>query len=180
MERLVGMVRIECVAGDITRQDDVDAVVNAANAQLRPGGGVAGAIHRAAGPQLYAACRPLAPLRAGEAVPTPGFRLPNRCVVHCLGPVYGVDEPSAAILAACYRNVLALDERHGVASLATPAVSTGVFGFPLRGAADVALRRVVQAAASLQRVRLVRFVLWGEEAAVAHEAALARWAGERT
>ena len=101
MERRVGKVLIECVAGDITRQAGFDAVVNAANAYLQPGGGVAGAIHKAAGPELWAACRPLAPFRPGEAVLTPGFRLPNRHVVHCLGPVYGVDEPSGEILSAC-------------------------------------------------------------------------------
>ncbi|MFO7995007.1 MAG: macro domain-containing protein, partial [Marinobacter sp.] len=85
---------VECVRGDITRQDDIQAVVNAANAQLMPGGGVAGALHSAAGPGLAEECRPMAPIRPGEAVITGAHNLPNRFVIHCLGPVYGVDEPS--------------------------------------------------------------------------------------
>lgn len=163
---------IECVDGDITRQPDVDAVVNAANAALAPGGGVAGAIHRAAGPELWAACRPLAPIRPGEAVVTPGFRLPNRFVIHCLGPVYGVDVPSGEILARAYRSVLELAEREGIASVATPAISTGAFGYPVAEAARIAMRTVVTAAPGLASLRLVRFVLRGAEALAAHEAAL--------
>jgi O-acetyl-ADP-ribose deacetylase len=99
-------VVIECVTGDIVRQSDMDAIVNAANAQLRPGGGVAGAIHRAAGPGLDEECRGFAPIEPGEAVITSGQQLPNRFVIHCLGPVYGRDEPSDRLLAACYRNAL--------------------------------------------------------------------------
>ncbi|MEW5935275.1 MAG: macro domain-containing protein, partial [Bacillota bacterium] len=110
MEVTVGGVRIECVQGDIVRQVGFDAIVNAANAQLRSGGGVAGAIHRAAGPGLEEECRPLAPIRPGQAVITGGHNLPNRYVIHCLGPVYGRDEPSDQLLATCYRNALRLAE----------------------------------------------------------------------
>lgn len=172
MQRGIEGVVVECVQGDITRQDGIDAVVNAANAALRPGGGVAGAIHRAAGPELDRACRPLAPIRPGEAVVTPAFGLPNRYVIHCLGPVYGVDEPADALLASCYRRALELADDRGIASVAFPALSTGAFGYPVAEAAQVAIRAVRRAAASLRHVRRVRFVLWGREALRAHEEAL--------
>ena len=175
MERTVHGVTIECVVGDITAQSGFDAVVNAANAQLLPGGGVAGAIHRAAGPDLAAECRPLAPIRPGEAVITGGHDLPNRYVIHCLGPVYGVDIPSDRLLADCYRNALDLAERHGLSSVAFPAISTGIFGYPLRDAAEVALATVIGASGALQSVRRVRFVL-RDEALSAHEQVLARLA----
>jgi O-acetyl-ADP-ribose deacetylase (regulator of RNase III) len=155
-------VTIECLLGDIAHQQDMDAVVNAANAELRPGGGVAGAIHRAAGPGLDKECRPLAPIAPGQAVITGAHRLPNRYVIHCLGPVYGRDEPAAQLLSDCYRNALALADRHGVASVAFPAVSTGIFGYPLEAAARVALRTVLDEASRLQAVRHVRFVLFAE------------------
>lgn len=160
-ERVVCGVKVECVQGDIARQPDMEAVVNAANAQLLPGAGVAGAIHRAAGPGLAAECRPLAPIRTGQAVITGGHGLPNRYVIHCLGPVFGQDEPSAELLAACYRNALALAEAHGIRSLAFPAISTGVFGYPMEAAAKVALGTVFAEAPKLAVVRQVRFVLWG-------------------
>ena len=113
------IVRVE--QGDITTFD-VDAIVNAANSTLLGGAGVDGAIHRAAGPELEAECRPLAPIRPGEAVITGAHRLPNRHVIHCLGPVYGRDEPSAELLASCYRNALRLAEQHGLGSIAFPAI----------------------------------------------------------
>jgi O-acetyl-ADP-ribose deacetylase (regulator of RNase III) len=137
--------------------------VNAANAELKSGGGVAGAIHRAAGPKLAEEARPLAPIKPGEAVITGGHDLPNRYIVHALGPVYGSDEPEAELLADCYRNSLSLAEEQGVSSVAFPAISTGVFGYPVEEAAEVALRTVTEEAENLQSVRLVRFVLFGEE-----------------
>ncbi len=170
----VGEVTVELLDGDITAQPDVDAVVNAANAELMPGGGVAGAIHRAAGPGLAEECRPLAPIRPGQAVITSGHRLPNPWVIHCLGPVYGRDEPAAELLASCYRNALQLADERGLSSVAFPAISTGIFGYPMAEAAEVALRTVAETAPRLQRVRLVRFVLFGDEALAAHQAALAR------
>jgi O-acetyl-ADP-ribose deacetylase (regulator of RNase III) len=174
METKLGGVRVECLRGDITRQDDVDAVANAANAELRPGGGVAGAIHRAAGPGLDEACRPLAPIRPGEAVITEAFDLPNRWVVHCLGPVYGRDEPADRLLASCYRNALDLAEEHGASSIAFPAISAGAFGYPLQEAAEVAARAVAEAAPDLERVERVRFCLFGADALEAFERAFER------
>ena len=162
-------VTVECVRGDITAQDDVAAVVNAANAWLRSGGGVAGAIHRAAGPGLEEEARPLAPIEPGEAVITGGHDLPNRHVIHTLGPVYGQDRPEAELLANCYRNSLALAEQNGVDSIAFPAISTGAFGYPVGEAAEVALRTVVEEAERLEHVRLIRFVLYGEKDYEVHE-----------
>lgn len=158
----LGKIALECVMGDITRQPDIGAVVNAANAQLQPGGGVAGAIHRAAGPGLMKECLALAPIQPGQAVITAGYGLPNRHVIHCLGPVYGRDEPSDKLLAACYENALRLADAHGLSSIAFPAISTGAFGYPLLEATEVALSAVVAVAESLSSVRLVRFVLWND------------------
>ena len=156
-------LQIECVQGDISRQPDMDAVVNAANAELMPGGGVAGAIHRAAGPRLAEACRPLAPIQPGQAVITPAFNLPNRAVIHCLGPVYGVDSPAEALLAACYRNALRLAEKEGLASVACPAISTGIFGYPFSEAARIAIHTVLDESEQLSSVQRVRFVLYSRE-----------------
>ncbi|PZN32089.1 MAG: RNase III inhibitor [Proteobacteria bacterium] len=170
--RNIGRVSIECIVGDIAAQPDLDAVVNAANAQLRSGGGVAGALHRAAGPGLEAECRPLAPIRPGQAVITGAHRLPNRHVIHCLGPVYGHDEPATELLADCYRNALRLAEQHGVRSIGFPSISTGAFGYPLPEAAAVAVRTVVQECATLSTVQTIRFVLFDSAALDAYEAAL--------
>lgn len=165
-------VSIECVRGDIAAQEGFDAVVNAANAQLMPGGGVAGAIHRAAGPGLAAECRPLAPIRPGQAVITGAHNLPNRYVIHCLGPVYGVDTPEAELLAECYRNALRLADERKLASIAFPAISTGVFGYPLEEAARVALGTVIAEVPKLEHVARIRFVLFGEKDHAIHERTL--------
>ncbi|EKF73702.1 Appr-1-p processing protein [Alcanivorax hongdengensis A-11-3] len=162
-ERTYHAVTLETVQGDITRQDDLDAVVNAANARLRPGGGVAGAIHRAAGPGLARECEALAPIQPGQAVITAGHDLPNRHVIHCLGPVYGLDEPADQLLAACYRRALQLADEAGLTSIGFPAISTGVFGYPMAPAARVALYAVAAKADSLTSVKLVRFVLFARE-----------------
>ncbi len=169
-----GDFTLEISQGDITKQPDMEAIVNAANAELMPGGGVAGAIHRAAGPELAEACRPLAPIRPGQAVITPGFRLPNRYVIHVLGPAYGRDVPSDQILATAYRNALKLADGHGIRAVAFPAISTGVFGYPMEEAAEVALKTVLEEAPNLRHVRHVRFVLFDERACSIHEAVLAR------
>ena len=172
MRREFGAVTVECVRGDITSQRDVDAVVNAANARLAPGGGVAGAIHRAAGPDLAEEAVPLGPIEPGEAVITGAHGLPNRYVIHTLGPVYGQDRPEAELLARCYRNSLTLAEDNGVESIAFPAISTGIFGYPAQEAAEVALQTVRKEAEGLERVRLVRLVLFGEKDLEVHEGIL--------
>ena len=169
--------RLECRVGDITAQDGVDAVVNAANAQLRPGGGVAGALHRAAGPELDAACRPLAPIQPGGAVITAGYRLPNFFVIHCLGPVYGQDAAPRQHLEECYRNSLQLAESKGLQSIAFPAISTGAFGYPPREALEIAWETIMAVLAELESVRHIRFVLRDDEMCALCSAALEQTAG---
>lgn len=162
-------IEIELTRGDITQQDDIDAIVNAANAELRIGGGVAGAIHRAAGPELEAETAPLAPIKPGEAVMTSAPNLPNRHIIHCLGPVYGIDEPADTLLANCYRGALDLAEEAGLESVAFPAISTGAFGFPMERAAEVASRAVLAKTGELESVRRVRWVLFSDEDRMLHE-----------
>lgn len=178
IRKTLHQITVECVVGDIAAQSDIDAVVNAANAELRTGGGVAGALHRAAGPGLEKECRPLAPIRPGQAVITGAHALPNRYVIHCLGPVYGADEPADELLAACYRNALNLAEREGLRSLAFPAISTGAFGFPLREATGIGLAAVLDAAPRLASLRLVRFVLFDHAALEVHAEVLEGLAGK--
>lgn len=160
----VDEVTLELVVGDITDQDDLAAVVNAANAELRPGGGVAGAIHRAAGAELDRVCRPLAPIDVGEAVITGGFDLPNEHIIHVLGPRYGQDEPAAQLLADCYREALGLADEQGLPSIGFPAVSTGAFGYPPEEAAEVAIATIVGSLDDLVHLRLIRVVLFDPEA----------------
>jgi O-acetyl-ADP-ribose deacetylase (regulator of RNase III) len=148
---------IELDTGDITEQHDLDAVVNAANAELKPGGGVAGAIHRVAGRALAEACRPLAPIEPGQAVITDAFELPNRWVIHVLGPRHGIDQPSDELLADAYGNALALCREHDIGSVGFPAISAGAFGFPIDQAARIALETVASHAPEDLRVRFVLF-----------------------
>lgn len=169
---VAGGVELELARGDIANQPGFDAVVNAANAELRIGGGVAGAIHRAAGPGLEREAVPLGPIRPGEAVITSGHDLPNPHVIHCLGPVYGRDEPAENLLAACYRESLRLAEKHELESIAFPAISTGAFMYPVDEAARVALRTVLDGAEALEHVRRIRFVLFGAADLEAHRRAL--------
>ena len=154
---------IECVRGDIAHQEGIEAVVNAANAQLRIGGGVAGAIHRAAGPGLEEECRLLAPISPGQAVITGAHQLPNKYVIHCLGPIYGVDNPSDKLLADTYRNALDLAEKKGIKSIAFPAISTGAFGYPFYEATEICLETVFDRLPDLEALELIRFVLFSEQ-----------------
>lgn len=165
----VSGVQLECRSGDITQQPDMETIVNAANAQLLPGGGVAGAIHHAAGPGLAEECRPLGPIRPGQAVLTSGHKLPNRFVIHCLGPVYGRDTPSDQLLASCYAQALALTEEHGIRSIAFPALSAGAFGYPMEAAARIALEAVIQELPKLSALEKICFVLFRKEDAAMYE-----------
>jgi O-acetyl-ADP-ribose deacetylase (regulator of RNase III) len=163
MKTKIGQVSIECIQGDITSQCDMDAIVNAANTHLALGGGVAGAVHRKAGPGLYEECKPLAPIQTGEAVITSGHGLPNPFVIHCLGPVYGQDKPEATLLANCYRNALIIAEEKGLKSIAFPAISIGIFGYPNKEAANIAFKTFAEEALKLQHVRAIRMVLLNEK-----------------
>lgn len=165
----IGDLMVEVVEGDIVAQPDLGAIVNAANAGLMPGLGVSGAIHRAAGPGLAAECRALAPITTGEAVLSGGHGLPNRHVIHCLGPVFGRDEPAAALLSSCYVRALGVAEENGIERVGFPALSTGLFGYPMPEAARVAAETILEEAGTLESVRLVRMVLFGEPAARLHE-----------
>jgi O-acetyl-ADP-ribose deacetylase (regulator of RNase III) len=152
--------RLEALQGDITALD-IDAIVNAANTSLLGGGGVDGAIHRAAGPELQAECRAIGGCPTGEARITKGYRLKARHVIHAVGPVWrGGDAQEETLLAGCYRASLALAAAHGVRSIAFPAISTGIFGFPKPRATAIAVaetRRFVVGDASLERVLFVCF-----------------------
>jgi O-acetyl-ADP-ribose deacetylase (regulator of RNase III) len=172
-------VTIELTKGNIVKQPDVEAIVNAANAQLRTGGGVAGAIHSAAGPGLTEETRPMAPIQPGEAVISGGHELPNDHVIHVLGPVYGRDEPSDELLREGYENALRRAEEHGITSVAFPALSTGAFGYPLDEAAHIAMSTILDAAPNLESVGHIRFVLFDEDALAAHERALETLLSER-
>ncbi len=167
-----GSVILQAVQGDIAAQHDIDAVVNAANHRLMPGGGVAGALHSAAGPELARECAPLAPIAPGEAVLTGAHGLPNKAVIHCLGPVYGQDAPAAELLASCYRNAVQLAEEQALASVAFPALSTGVFGYPMEAAAEVAWQTLLELAPTLKHVRELRMVLFSEADAALHQRVL--------
>ena len=150
-------MRIEGVLGDITAEA-VDAIVNAANSSLLGGGGVDGAIHRAAGPELVGACRPLGGCPTGDAKATPGFRLPSRWVIHTVGPVWrGGDRGEPDLLASCYRRSLEVADGLGARSVAFPAISTGVYGYPPAAAATIAVD-TLRAAAADSHVELVRLV----------------------
>lgn len=171
-------VRIESVQGNIAQQPDMDAVVNAANAQLRMGGGVAGALHRTAGPGLEEECRPLAPIQPGQAVITGAHNLPNKKVIHCLGPVYGQDKPSDQLLASCYKNALHLAEENGLKSIAFPAISSGAFGYPLEAAARIAIQSVLDEIPNLSSVQHIRFVLFSQADSQVYDQLLQELAGQ--
>lgn len=163
--------RLEARLVDITTLT-VDAIVNAANTALAPGGGVCGAIHHAAGPELAAVCAPLAPCPTGEARITPGFRLPARFVIHAVGPVWqggGSGEPE--LLAAAYRASLRLADEARLGSIAFPAISTGIYGYPLDLAAKVAVSTVRSALIEARSIRRVIFACFNDDALAAYASA---------
>ncbi len=163
MQKEKNGITIQVQKGDITRQADMEAVVNAANARLLPGGGVAGAIYAAAGPELVKESEPLGPIRPGEAVITRAYNLPNQYIIHCLGPVYGLDKPEPELLANCYINALNLADKEGISSIAFPAISTGAFGYPVESAAEIALYTILDLTSKLHHVEVVRMVLFSKE-----------------
>jgi len=169
---------LEIVEGDITRQD-TEAIVNAANEQLRVGGGVDGAINRAGGPRIQEEARRIGYCPTGQAVITTGGDLKASFVIHTVGPIYKdgrQGEPE--LLASCYRESLALARARGIRSIAFPSISTGVYGYPVADAARIALGKVKAYLQQYPEIRLVRFVLFGQEAFEAYAAALGELAQE--
>ncbi len=172
MRTEIGDSVLELVEGDITKQD-VDAIVNAANSSLLGGGGVDGAIHRAAGAQLLEECRTLGGCATGSAKITRGYRLKARHVIHAVGPVYHDgkhNEPT--LLAGAYRTCLELASQNNCASVAFPAISTGVYGYPMEDAARIAFRTIIDYVRAHPEIKLVRYVLFGARALEAHQRVL--------
>jgi O-acetyl-ADP-ribose deacetylase len=170
--RQIGAARLEVIVADITTLS-VDAIVNAANTSLLGGGGVDGAIHRAAGPELVAECRMLHGCETGDAKITRGYRLPAKHVIHTVGPVWnGGKLGEEDLLASCYRRSLELCETHGLASVAFPAISTGIYRFPAKRAAGIAVRTVVDMLPSAPALSHVIFCCFSQDSAGLHEQAL--------
>jgi O-acetyl-ADP-ribose deacetylase (regulator of RNase III) len=172
MEVTIGGSRLELVEGDITQQE-VDAIVNAANTSLLGGGGVDGAIHRAGGPKILEECRQLGGCPTGEARLTTGGNLKARYVLHTVGPVYrGGGQREAQLLASCYRESLKLASGKGLATVAFPSISTGAYGYPLPEAARITLKTVLDYLYQHPKIKLVRFVLFGRAAYETYEKTL--------
>lgn len=163
---------VQVSIGDITRQR-VDAIVNAANSSLLGGGGVDGAIHRVAGPELLEACRRIGGCPPGEARITPGFRLPARFVIHTVGPIWrGGEQGEDEILARCYRSSMALAANQRLTSIAFPSISTGAYGFPVRRAARIAVRELRNCLDRFENIEDVRIICFGSDTFAAYELAL--------
>ncbi|SDN86457.1 macro domain-containing protein [Alkalicoccus daliensis] len=178
MEWRINDITIETARGDIAAQEDMEAVVNAANAELETGGGVAGALHRTAGPELAAAGEKYAPISPGEAVVTEAFQLPNKKVIHCLGPVYGKDHPAEELLIQCYINSLKRAEEEKLKSIVFPAISTGAFGYPFHEAMKTAVGTVLEQIGSLRQIKHIRFLLFSQEEKEKYTAHLAETIGQ--
>ena len=172
--REISNARLDVVTDDITTLS-VDAIVNAANTSLLGGGGVDGAIHRAAGPELLAECRTLGGCATGDAKITKGYRLPAKHVIHAVGPVWnGGGHGEDALLASCYSTAIALCAGHNLTSIAFPAISTGVYRFPADRAAGIAVKTVAEALPSAPTLTRVVFCCFSADSARLHEAAIAR------
>jgi O-acetyl-ADP-ribose deacetylase (regulator of RNase III) len=175
--RLIGNARLEVIVADITTLS-VDAIVNAANTSLLGGGGVDGAIHRAAGPELLLECRKLNGCATGDAKITRGYRLKAKHVVHAVGPVWnGGGRGEHELLASCYRRAIAICQSNNLASVAFPAISTGVYRFPADRAAGIAVATTVQALQVSPAVTGVIFCCFSRDSATLHEEALAAFGG---
>ena len=168
----IGNATLEVIQGDITEQKDIAAIVNAANAYLRTGGGVAGAIHMNAGAKLEEESVKLGPIKPGEAVITGAYNLPNKYVIHCLGPVYNRDKPHDKLLANCYKNAIKICEEKEIESIAFPAISTGAFGYPVEEAAQVALKEIIIKMNNLKTLKTIRMVLFSDHDFMIHKEAL--------
>ncbi|MCD6171351.1 MAG: macro domain-containing protein [Thermoplasmata archaeon] len=173
MKFQVGKSIFEIVEGDITRQD-CEAVVNAANPRLSPGGGVSGAIHRAAGRQLWEEAKKLGGCKTGEAKITKGYKL-AKYVIHTVGPVYRGSKEDRELLENCYINSLKIAFEHKIKSIAFPAISTGIYGYPMEEAAEVAIKAIINFLKNCDCEMNVKLVLYGNEAYKIHEKFLERF-----
>ena len=164
---------LEIVMGDITKQN-TDAIVNAANNRLTPGGGVSGAIHRAAGKELWNECKKLGGCKTGEAKITKGYKLQAKYVIHTVGPVYSKEgkERSAELLKSCYENSLMLALQNGIKSISFPAISTGIYGYPTKEAAKIAIKTIMDFLKENEGIKLVRLVLFTKDAYDIHKKVL--------
>ncbi|MCS6954965.1 MAG: macro domain-containing protein [Candidatus Calescibacterium sp.] len=169
----LGQKVLEIVLGDITNQPDIEAIVNSANRDLKPGGGVSGAIHRRAGPQLYESSKKLAPIKVSQAVITEGFNLPNKYIIHTLGPVFGVDKPESELLKQTYINCIELADKYNIKSIAFPSISTGIFGYPIESASHIAIK-TIETELPKTKIDLVRIVLYTLEDYKVYEGVVAQ------
>jgi len=168
----IDQTTLELIQGDLTKQD-TDAIVNAANSSLLGGGGVDGALHRAAGPDLLAETRSLGGCQTGDAKITRGYKLKARQVIHAVGPVYRAGDPSVArLLESAYRRSLEVALENDVRTIAFPSISTGTYGYPIEEAAPISLRAVYDFALQSTQIELVRFVLYNEPILKAYQVAL--------
>ena len=173
ISRRIGKGIFEIIISDITQQK-TDAIVNAANSRLTPGGGVSGAIHRAAGPGLWRECKKLGRCKTGEAKITKGYNLPAKYVIHTVGPIYSraSREKNAELLWRCYENSLKLAVEHGIKSISFPAISTGIYGYPVGEAAEIAVKAIADFMKEHDEIELVRMVLYDMAAFEAHKRAM--------
>jgi O-acetyl-ADP-ribose deacetylase len=173
MEYTINKSKLQLVRGDITEQD-TDAIVNAANSELAPGGGVAGAIHRAAGPGLWEECKKLNGCKTGEAKITAGHNLKARYIIHTVGPIYGNTGNDGLFLASSYEQSLRLASQYKIGSISFPSISTGSFGYPVPEASEIALRTVMNFLTRHPEIKIVRFVLFSPDDFRLYESMLTR------
>lgn len=171
VEMMIGKSKLQLLKGDITRQD-TEAVVNAANKRLAPGGGVAGAIHRSAGSGLWQECKKLNGCQTGEAKITKAYNLPNKFVIHTVGPVYSGSETDAQLLKSSYLNSLKLADEYNIRSISFPALSTGAFGYPKEEASHIALQTILDYLKGNTGIKLVRMVLHDDFSLDVHKTTL--------